>query len=228
MASPKDFTSFLEAAAPVGHPDLCPEIRLHLAPELSPLWAQQEEWLGSTGLPPPYWGIAWPGGQAMARYLLDNRPDVKGLTMLDLGSGSGVAAIAAAIAGARSVEAADIDSFAREAIAANAALNAVQIRILPHDLVGEAPRWDVILAADLWYERFLAGRVTAWLTNAASQGTRVLLGDGGRAFFPRGRLTELARYPVRSMRSLERDPVTSTGVWAMDPLFLHGSRTERA
>ena len=135
--------------------------------------------------------------------------------MLDLGSGSGLCAIAAAKAGARRVEAADTDVFAAEAIEENAWLNDVQLSIVIDNLIGQESRWDVVIAADLWYEKFLAGSVTAWLRVLARQGTRVLLGDSRRAFFPRSGTTEIARYPVLASPSLEGESVTLARVWTL-------------
>ena len=194
-------------------PALCPEIRLHLARDLPTLLADQEQWLGRLGLPPPFWGVAWSGGQAIARYILDNPEFVRGLTVLDMGSGSGLCAIAAAKAGARAVDAADIDPYSTQAILANAHLNGVSITVLENELIGAPSRWDVVLAGDLWYERFMAGRVTSWLRQIAREESRVLLGDRGRAFFPRSGVACLERYVVGSSQSLERENITTTGVW---------------
>ena len=213
---PRDFTAFLESATRVGAPPLCPDIRLHLAENLDALWAGQERWLGRAGLPPPFWGVAWPGGQALARYVLDDPDSVRGRAVLDLGSGCGLVAIAAARSGARAVEAADTDAFARSAIRANAGLNGVTLATPEADLVGTSPRWDVVLAADLWYERFLAGRLTAWLREIAAGGTPVLLGDNGRAFFPKQGVEELRRFELGSATP-ERAPVTTAGVWRLRP-----------
>lgn len=213
---PRDFDSFLRAATRVAAPPLCPELPLHLAADLDALWSEQERLVGRPGLAAPFWGVAWPGGQALARYLLDHPDAVAGRSVLDLGSGSGLVAIAAARAGARLVEAADIDAFARDAIAANARLNHVAVEILGEDPIGAPSRWEVVLAADLWYERFLAVRLAGWLRELAAGGTRVLLGDRGRAFFPRAGLAELQRYQVAT-QAFERDAVTETAVWEVGP-----------
>ncbi|MEO7811992.1 MAG: 50S ribosomal protein L11 methyltransferase [Usitatibacter sp.] len=218
---PPDFDSLLRAATRIAAPPLCPELRLHLAGDLDALWAEQERRVGRTGLAAPFWGVAWPGGQALARHVMDNPVTVAGRSVLDLGSGSGLVAIAAARAGARVVEAADTDDFARAAIAANASLNQVALATLAEDLIGAPSRWDVVLAADLWYERFLAGRVTAWLSELAASGTRVLVGDRGRAFLRREGLEELQRYQVPSP-SFERDAVTATGVWQVGRSRIRG------
>lgn len=208
-----DFESLLRTATRVTAPALCREVPLHLATDLDELWAEQERRLGRHGLAPPFWGVAWPGGQALARHLLDAPGAVAGRSVLDIGSGSGLVAIAAAKAGAR-VQAADTDAFALEAVRANARLNRVALATLGEDLVGTPSRWDVVLAADLWYERFFAGRLSAWLREIAAEGTRVLLGDRGRAFFPREGLVELQRYQVPS-QSFERRDVTATSVWQL-------------
>ena len=140
-----------------------PEIVLHLATEATPLWLKTEEELGEIGLPPPFWAFAWAGGQALARHLLDHPSLVAGKRVLDFGSGSGLAGIAAAKAGAASVVATDIDSFALAAMALNADANGVTLEIEPADLVGTQAGWDVVLAGDVCYERDMATSATAWL-----------------------------------------------------------------
>jgi predicted nicotinamide N-methyase len=119
------------------------------------------------------------------------------------------------MAGAARVEAADIDPFSGQAVAANAALNGVAIDCTTQDLLGAAPRWDVVLAADLWYERFMARAVTTWLHDLARQGVQVLAADHGRAFFPREDLTLLARYRVETSQGLEADVRSEVGVWTL-------------
>ena len=120
---------FVERNTAIAAPPLLPEIRLHLATEITPIWQATEETLARSGLPPPYWAFAWVGGQALARYLLDHPEIVAGRSVLDFGAGSGLVAIAAAKAGAASVLAAEIDHFAAAAIAANATLNGVAITV---------------------------------------------------------------------------------------------------
>jgi predicted nicotinamide N-methyase len=204
----KDFSRFLRRATAIAAPELCPELRLHTASDLSLLWKDHESWIGRLGAAPPFWGLAWPGGQALARYVLDNASLIRDRTVLDFGSGCGICAIAAAKAGARRVEAADIDPYSRLAIGANARLNGARIAISETDVMAEEPRWDVVLASDLWYDRFLAERATPWLRSLAQAGTMVLLGDNGRAHFPRSGLVEQASYAIRTMQSLERDSVS--------------------
>ncbi len=133
--------------------------------------------------------------------------------MLDFGSGSGLAGIAAAMAGASSVVATDIDSFALTAMALNAAANNVTLEIEPADLVGTVGDWDVILAGDVCYERDMATSATAWLEALALAGATVLIGDPGRAYLPKDRLEALAVYQVATTRELEDSEVKRTTVW---------------
>lgn len=196
-------------------PPLVPEIKLHLATELVPLWRQTEEELEADGIPPPYWAFAWAGGQALARYLLDNPDEVAGRSVLDFGSGSGVVAIAAAKAGAANVLASDIDPFARAAIAANAGANGRTIGTTSEDTIGSQAAWDAILLGDMCYERPLAERLLAWLSERARGGTRVLLGDPGRSYFPKSGVLRLATYCVQTTRELEDREFRETGVYRL-------------
>ncbi|MFO0760469.1 MAG: 50S ribosomal protein L11 methyltransferase [Byssovorax sp.] len=211
-----DRRSFLlESTIPTRTP-LVPEIVLYLATELNPLWHRTERELEAAGVPPPYWAFAWAGGQALARHLLDEPSIVRGRAVLDLGAGSGLVAIAAALAGARHVLAADIDPFAAEAIALNSEVNGVVIEITTADLLGTDPAVDVILVGDLCYERPVADRLVPWLTARASRGTQVLLGDPGRSYLPPG-LRRAAVYNVPTTQEIEDQPVRETAVYALDP-----------
>src|SRR5580658_7931943 len=124
-----DPADFIRANTTIASPPLVPEISLHLASEITPIWQATEDSLARFGTPPPFWAFAWAGGQALARYLLDSPEVVAGREVLDLCSGSGMVAIAAAKAGAAAVVAAEIDPFAAAAIALNAPLNGVAITI---------------------------------------------------------------------------------------------------
>ena len=192
-----------------------PEIRLHLADEATELWAKTEEELGEIGLPPPFWAFAWAGGQALARYILDHREVVRGRRVLDVASGSGLVAIAAAMAGASPVEAADIDAFATEAIGLNAAANGVTITPRLGDLVGEDEGWEVVLAGDIFYDRDLATRIETWLRELEARGAVVLIGDPGRSYLPKERLVELAAYSVPVTRALEDAEIKQAKVWRL-------------
>jgi predicted nicotinamide N-methyase len=205
---------FIRRNTAIAAPPLVPEIRLHLATEITPIWQATEESLARSGLPPPFWAFAWAGGQAVARYLLDHREEVAGRCVLDFGAGSGLVAIAAAIAGAAFVLAAEIDHFAAAAIAANAALNEVAVTVTTADVIETAdPRWEVVTAGDVCYERPMADRVTAWLRRLAGRGPLVLLGDPGRAYLPADGLRERARYLVPTSRDLENRDNRDGVVW---------------
>lgn len=205
---------FIRRNTQIAAPPLVPEIRLHLATEITPIWQATEETLASNGLSPPFWAFAWAGGQALARYLLDHRDEVADRFVLDFGAGSGLVALAAAKAGAAPVVAAEIDHFAAAAIAANAALNRVSVEATTADLIGTAdPRWEVVAAGDVCYERPMAVRVTEWLRALAGTGRRVLLADPGRAYLPAIGLRELARYRVPTSRELEDCENREAVVW---------------
>lgn len=189
-----------------------PEISLHVADEATALWEKTEEELGAIGLPPPFWAFAWAGGQALARYVLDNPASVAGKRVLDFASGSGLVGIAAAKAGAARIEAVDIDAFAIAAIGLNAAANGVAIEARLEDVVGRDEGWDVVLAGDVCYERDTAARVVAWLGALQARGALVLLGDPGRAYLPRD-LEAVARYEVPVTRALEDAEIKRAAVW---------------
>ena len=217
VPDPADPADFVRANTAIASPPLVPEIRLHLASEITPLWQATEASLARDQLPPPYWAFAWAGGQALARHILDHPELVRGRAVLDFGAGSGLVAIAAAKSGAR-VTAAEIDRFAAAAIGLNAALNGVAVAIEGADVIGGEPApWQVVLAGDMCYERPLAERLTRWLRAIAAQGVTVLLGDPGRAYLPTAGLEPLARYAVPTSLELE-DRLTREGVvWRMAP-----------
>ena len=193
-------------------PPLVPELRLHLATEVVPLWRKTEEELAQMGVPPPYWAFAWAGGQALARYVLDNPGLVAGKRVLDFGAGSGLVGLAAARAGAAHVLAADIDKFAIAAINANATANDLAIAVTSDDVIGGTEPHDVILVGDMCYERPLAERLLAWLKSSRAD---ILLGDPGRSYFPKQGLTQLATYSVATSRELEDREIRETGVWRL-------------
>jgi len=214
-----DCAAFIHANTRLRPVPLVPEISLHLADEAVPLWEKTEEELAAIGLPPPFWAFAWAGGQALARYLVDNRDSVAGKRVLDLGAGSGLVAIAAAKAGAAPVVASDIEAFSEGAIALNAEVNGVHVETLIADMLdspmAQAPRYDVILVGDLFYEETTARRALTFLSGQLAVGARVLIGDPGRAYLPKQRLTELATYSVPVTRELEDNDIKRTGVFAL-------------
>ena len=209
-----DPTGFVRRNTAIASLTLVPEIRLHLASEVTPIWQATEASLAQAEVPPPFWAFAWAGGQALARYLLDHPQSVAGRRVMDFGAGSGLVAIAAAKAGARRVLAAEIDPCAAAAIALNAALNQAQIEVTIADVLAAAdPGWEVVAAGDVCYERAMAGRVVPWLRRLAANGALVLLADPGRAYLPRTGLAERGRYRVPTSREIEDCDVREAIVW---------------
>jgi predicted nicotinamide N-methyase len=196
---------------------LVPEIRLYQADDPVGLWQRIELNSGQAGQDPPFWAFAWPGGQALARYLLDHPEMVRGRQAIDVASGSGLVAIAAARAGAAAVTAYDIDPLAAAAIAVNAETNAVAVQSVCADILDGAgpPGTGLVLVADAFYQRDLAAKVTRFIQRAHARGAAVLVGDFGRAYLPRARLTPLASYDVPGLSVLEDSDVKRTTVWTL-------------
>ncbi|ABE37711.1 conserved hypothetical protein [Rhodopseudomonas palustris BisB5] len=212
-----DPIAFIRANTRLRPVPLVPEVMLHVADEALPLWSKTEEELGEAGLPPPFWAFAWAGGQALARYLLDHPETVAGRDVIDFASGSGLVAIAAMKAGARRVTAFDIDGFAREAIAVNAAANGVAIAVSGDDLLAAphvAPA-QTVLAGDIFYQSDIAELAFGFLQNRADGGAFVLIGDPGRYYLPKDKLIQLASYGVPVTRELEDAEIKATGVWTL-------------
>ena len=209
-----DPRAFILANTSLQSPPHTPELRLHLADEITPIWKMTEEALEELGLPPPFWAFAWAGGQAVARYLLDNPGAVAGRRVFDLATGGGIVAIAAARAGAAHVVANDVDAFCAAAVELNAEVNGVAIEVLLGDrLDGGPPEAEVIVMGDLAYEKPVAERARAWLEAARAAGRTVLIGDPGRTYFRSLGLVQLAEYQVPTTRELEDFEVKRTGVW---------------
>jgi predicted nicotinamide N-methyase len=190
-----------------------PEVRLHQVGDIWALWERTERELGQSGLPPPFWGVAWPGGRVLARYLLDHPDLVAGRSVLDVGSGSGLVAIAAAKAGAARVLAAETDPVARAAIELNAAANAVAAPACVDSARDCLAAANVVVAGDVWYERELANQVTACFACAAAAGALVLAGDIGRRYFPRQRYLRLVSYELQATMDLEGRQRVTASVW---------------
>jgi predicted nicotinamide N-methyase len=198
-----DPVSFIRANTDILAPPHVPEIRLHLAGEAHELWLKTEEELERIGLPPPFWAFAWAGGQGLARYLLDHPETVRGRRVIDFASGSGLVAIAAKMAGADEVVAADIDPWSA---------------FTGDDIVGSERAADVYLAGDVFYDKSFADLLLPWFEALERAGAVVLVGDPGRAYCPRGRMTDLATYEVPVTRALEDSEVKRTTVWRFGTL----------
>jgi predicted nicotinamide N-methyase len=209
----KDRAAFIRANTALIQPPLTPEIVLHLATEIVPIWKSTEEELAAQGVPPPFWAFAWAGGQALARYVLDNHDLVRGKRVLDFATGSGIVAVAVMKAGAASVSAVEIDDFAIAATALNAEANGVRVEAVHDDVVGRDDGWDVVLAGDVCYEREMSARVFDWLTSLARRGATVLVGDPGRNYLPKAQLEPLQTYEVQTTRELEDREIRRTTVY---------------
>lgn len=210
-----DIPAFIRENTRVLAPSHVPELQLYLADDAVSLWQLTEEQLGELGLPPPFWAFAWAGGQALARYVLDHPETVRGQSVLDVASGSGLVAIAAMKAGATSALAIDIDAFASHAAMLNAKLNNVSVQTSDADPVGQPTDAHVILVGDLFYDRDLAPRVLDWLITQQNAGKRVLIGDPGRTYLPRDKLEQIAAYDIPVTRALEDAEVKRAAVWKL-------------
>ncbi|MBT5051370.1 MAG: methyltransferase [Rhodospirillaceae bacterium] len=211
--------SFITDSTTIDCAPLVPEIRLQLATEVTPLWQATADSLEDANIEPPFWAFAWPGGQALARHILDHPDIVRGKRVLDIAAGSGIVAIAAAKSGARSVTANDIDPLSLTAITLNAALNNVTLAMNGMDLTLESPpaRWDVILAGDVFYERAMASSIAQWLSAAARAGGLVLACDPGRAYLPQEGVESVATYDVPTSLDLEDNLSRITTIWSFTP-----------
>ncbi len=212
MADPTDFIRAHTTPRPV--PSV-PEIRLWQAHEVTPIWEMTESDLERAHVPPPFWAFPWAGGQALARYLLDHPGTVRGKTVVDIASGSGLVAIAAALAGAANVLANDIDPYSAAAIALNAELNGVAVTVEAGDLLSQAPRpADVYLAGDIAYEKSMSTAMLSFFRRAGAQGSSVLIGDPHRAYFPEG-LRRVADYDIVTVADIEDSGIKAATVWAL-------------
>lgn len=194
---------------------LLPEIRLHLASEITPLWHATEAYLARHGIDPPFWAFAWVGGQVLARHVLDHASVVAGLNVLDIGSGGGIVSIAAVLAGARRVTALDVDALAACACRMNAELNGVsdRIEVITADAIDyDLAPFDLVLVGDVCYDRGSSDDLVRHLRTVA---VPVLLGDPGRQFLPRADLRHVASYTVETSSELEARDVTQANVWRL-------------
>ncbi|OFW97212.1 MAG: nicotinamide N-methyase [Alphaproteobacteria bacterium RIFCSPHIGHO2_12_FULL_66_14] len=217
---PVDPEGFIRNNTALEAPVMVPEFRLWLATEYVPIWQATESWLEEQNVDPPYWAFCWPGGQAIARYLLDNPGLVRDRRVIDFAAGSGVSSMAAARAGAASVIANDIDALSLVAARLNGEANGVNFEVSAEDwLAGPdgAPDADVVIAGDVCYEREMSVRALAWLRGHARLGRLVLLGDPGRNYFSAQGLEELSRYDIPTSLQLENRGMRETVVWRVLP-----------
>ena len=217
---PADPEAFIRANTALEVPAIVPEFKLWLASEYVPIWQATEAWMEAQNIDPPYWAFCWPGGQAIARYLLDHPEEVRGKRVIDFAAGSGVSSMAAARAGAASVLANDIDRLSLVAARLNAAANGLAFDVSDEDwLAGPeaAPAADVVIAGDVCYEREMSARALDWLRSHARADRLVLLGDPGRNYFSALGLEERARYEIPTSLQLENRGMRETVVWRVLP-----------
>ena len=211
----ENFAAFIAAKTEIVSPPLVPEIKLRLATEITPIWQATETELQEIGIPPPFWAFCWPGGQVLARYVLDNPDIVCGKRVLEFAAGGAVSGIAAAVGGAAEVIANDIDAMAVAAAQINAALNKVTLTPSTENyLMRKTPGGcDVILAGDIFYEQSPAVEIEAFLRREAASDAVVLIGDPGRKYLPIKNLHEVMRYEVPTSLELEDREMRDGVVW---------------
>jgi predicted nicotinamide N-methyase len=209
-------SAFIRGHLAPGRSVLEPDLRLYLATEITPLWQATEGFLATHDLAPPFWAFAWPGSEALARHITLHPALVRGLRVLDFAAGGGLAALAAARAGAAHVEAADIDPLAGAAISLNAELNNLAVSPRVEDLVGHPPTWDIILVGDVCYEAPMAAHIMPWL-RACSAKIPVIMGDPGRKYRPQSPGERLATYKVPTLRELEDGDFREVTLFRLTP-----------
>ncbi len=209
---------FIYAHTSLAHVPMVPEIVLHQAND-----EVLSGFLKRNDIPVPWWSVAWPGGQALSRYVLDRPETVRGKRVLDLATGSGFIAIAAAKAGAERVFASDIDPVALTATRLNAIHNGASIDIIPFLRMDMPPKGvDLILTGDICYDQAMSARLFRWLYLCVHEGITVFLGDPGRAFLPSGGLEELASYDAPVRWPLEDKRIRKAWVWRVSIPEQHG------
>ena len=166
------------------------------------------------------WAFAWAGGQALARFCLDNPDELTGKSLIDFASGSGLVAIAACMAGARSVLATDIDPFSIEAMKLNARQNKVRLQTNIDDILCDPHKDrilnnppDLFLAGDVFYDQIMTNKVLSLMLPLAELGTKIYVGDPQRSYLPARNLEKIITYNVPVTRELEDYEIRSTSVW---------------
>jgi len=207
--------AFIRAHTRLGRGPLVPEFKLYLASEITPIWQASEDFLTAHNIAPPFWAFAWPGSQALARYIVDSPELVAGKRVLDFAAGCGLAAMAAVRAGAASVQAVEIDALAVAAMRLNFAENGMVAEAVCRDVVGDECAWDVIVSGDIFYEAPMTRHVLPWLRTMAASGCEVWVADPGRAYVPRQGMQLLHRYVVPTTAELEDRDERDTSVFRL-------------
>ena len=211
-----DAAAFVRANTAPARAPLVPEFTLQLATAITPIWQATEIFLREANIEPPFWAFAWPGGQALARHILDHPATVQGLRVLDFAAGCGVAALAAAHAGAATVEACELDKLAAASIRLNAAANHCDVTAIHADLIGAPCRWDLILCGDVCYEAPMTNHIMPWFRDMRRAGAAVWIADPGRAYLPAGELTRFGPvYDVPTTTELEDRELRATLLYTL-------------
>ena len=211
------YMDFIRGRTALTRVPLVPEIELYQATEMTELWrataADLERWDDS-----PFWAFPWAGGQALARHVLDHPDVVAGLRVADFGTGSGLVAIAASMAGASRVVAYDVDPFCEAAVRLNTARNGVVVDFQARSPLGEdLPDVDVVLAGDVFYQRDMAERFLIWGRALAGRGVRVLAGDPGRLYSPQEGVRDRGAHDVPTSTAIEDRLVMRTWILELLP-----------
>lgn len=199
---------------------LTPELVLRLITPECPLWRAKED---ESPFRDPFWAFYWPGGQATARYILDNQDLVKDRNVLDIGCGCGAGSIAAAKMKAKYVLANDIDHYALAATNLNANLNGVLIDTSSKNLIGtKCEKFNVILIGDMFYDEDFSQTLFKWLIKLNEAGKTILIGDPGRHGLTEKRrryVQMLAEYKMPRESQEENNGFTKTKVWKLNKLI---------
>ncbi|XP_011558531.3 electron transfer flavoprotein beta subunit lysine methyltransferase [Plutella xylostella] len=213
----KDITSLILRHTLVSRSHLTPELSLRLITRGCEAWGARAE---DVPFVDPYWGFYWPGGQAVARYILDKPRFFQSRRVLDVGCGCGAQAIAAATVGAERVLANDIDVNALEATTINAELNNVSVETSEKNFIGtKCEGFDTILIGDMFYDEEFAKSLFEWLSKLTDSGKLVLIGDPGRHGLTASRIssmTRLASYTLHEDTCLENRGFTEAAVWRLE------------
>ena len=212
--TPKQIRNFVKSHANLSHPSLVAELKLWLADESTELWHATETALNSINLPPPFWAFAWPGGQAIARFIIDNPELIFKKRILDFGAGGGICSLAAAYSGSKEVVAVDLDPFAAIVQSMNSEANSLKIETVTQNASElTLDNFDIILAGDVFYDRTESRIAVEFLLDAVKNGITVFIGDPGRTYLPDWLKTPIANYSVPTSKDLEQKTVTVTNVW---------------
>lgn len=207
-------------------PPLVPEVTLAGVPHHHTFETFRAQHHAIIGAATPYWLVAWPGGQGLARYLLDTPELVSQRRVVDLGCGNGLVAIAAAMAGARSVLAVDVDPNALVCTGENASFNKVDVETRTSDLRNFVPDPDdVICAGDLWYDQATGRLATACLARLHSAHCSTMFCDAGRSYRPRSNVTCLKTYDLPVSREFERSSELSLRICTLKLANIHSMHT---